>query len=358
MEEVTIDLRSDTVTTPTAEMRQLMSTAPVGDDVFGDDPTVNQLQDETARLLEKEAALFVPTGTMANLIAIMSHCNRRGDEIIVGDRSHITVLEQGGVAQVAGVHPQQVTNLPDGTMPLEEIESKIFHAEQDNMGHTRVLCIENTHTIQGGRVIRPEYMDSVATLAKKHQLKIHLDGARLMNASTALRVPPAELAHHADTVSMCLSKGLGAPGGSLVVGRRDFINRARQMRRVLGGGMRQVGVLAAAGLYGLHHISKRLHVDHENAKLLANGLHLLKEKGIDVNPENVETNIIFFSLNRSDMNAKDLKEQLEMPTQVSDRIVRVRVGVKGCNLLRVLLHHQVSAHDVGSVLQRIGNILS
>jgi threonine aldolase len=339
-------------------MRRLIAAASVGDDVFSDDPTVNQLQEEVARLLEKEAALFVPTGTMANLIALMTHCNRRGDEVIVGDRSHITVLEQGGVSQIAGIHPQQVTNLPDGTMPLDEIESKIFHSEQDNMGHTRLLCVENTHTIQGGRVIKPEYMDSLAMLARKHNLKIHLDGARIMNASAALGIPPAELAQHADTVSMCMSKGLGAPAGSLVVGSRDFINQARHMRRVLGGGMRQVGILAAAGLYGLHHISKHLHVDHENAKILANGLYLMKDKGIEVNPEVIETNIVFFSVNRPDIKAINLAKQLEVPQQVSNRLMSVKIGVKGEKLMRALLHHQISRHDVEGVLQRIHNIVS
>ena len=352
-----IDIRSDTVTLPTKEMRQAMAEAEVGDDVFGEDPSVNRLQDEVACLLGKEAGLYVPTGTMGNLISVMVHCSRRGDEVLLGDKSHINILEQGGIAQVGGVIPQPLRNLPDGTLDLNELEAKVKHGEHDNVSLTKLVCIENTHNVMGGRVIKPHYMDSLAAVTKKHNLRLHIDGARILNAATALNVPPAELVKHADSVSMCLSKGLGAPVGSVVVGSRDFIAQARRMRRVLGGGMRQAGLLAAAGLYSLQHISKRLHTDHQNTKRLAEGLATMKDSGISVNLENVESNIIFFTVANKHHNAPSLVKALGSPGLVNGHKVMVKAGAKGPHLIRVLVHHQVSQDDVDCVIERLKQLL-
>ena len=353
-----IDIRSDTVTLPTEEMRQAMAKAEVGDDVYGEDPSVNRLQDEVASLLGKEAGLFVPTGTMGNLISVMIHCSRRGDEVLLGDKSHLSSSEQGGVSQIAGVHPRTLKNLPDGTLDLEEVEGEIHTGDDVHEAETRLVCIENTHNAMGGRVIKPSYMDKLAVITKKHNLRLHIDGARILNAATALGVPPAELVKHADSVSMCLSKGLGAPVGSVVVGSRDFITQARRVRKSLGGGMRQAGVLAAAGLYGLEHIRKHLHTDHQNAKQLAEGLASLKELGVQLDPESVETNIVFFSIHSSHMTANELVKELAVPTEVHGHLVVIKAGAESPTLLRVLTHHLVTPDDISCTVERIRAILA
>ena len=353
-----IDIRSDTSTLPTKEMRQAIAEAEVGDDFYGEDPSVNRLQDEVASLLGKEAGLFVPSGTMGNLMSVMTHCSRRGDEVLLGDKSHINILEQGGIAQVGGVIPQPLRNLPDGTMDLNELEAKVKHGEQENQSLTRLVCIENTHNAMGGRVIKPSYMDKLAAVTKKHNLRLHIDGARILNAATALSVPPAELVKHADSVSMCLSKSLGAPVGSVVVGSRDFITQARRIRRVLGGGMNQAGLLAAASLYCLKHISKHLHTDHQNTKRLAEGLAALKGSGISLDLESVESNIIYFTVAHKTHNAASLVKALGCPSLVNGHKVVVKAGAKSPTLIRVVVHHQVSQNDVDCVIERVKQLLS
>ena len=230
-----IDMRSDTVTKPTEEMRHAMINAEVDDDVYGQDPTVAKLQEKLAAILCKKSGLFFPSGTMANLTSLMVHADRRGDEVILGDRSHIAMWEQGGVAQIAGVFPRQVRNLPDGTLDLEELQGKIFYGGQD--GHqccTRLVCVENTHNYCGGKAISANFMEKLYSITKDKGIKIHVDGARLFNAATALGVEASELVKHADSVSICLSKGLGAPVGSVVVGTKEFTDRCRRVRKVLG----------------------------------------------------------------------------------------------------------------------------
>ena len=352
-----IDIRSDTATLPTKEMRQVMAEAEVGDDVYGEDPSVEQLQDEVASLLGKEAGLYVPSGTMGNLISVMVHCNRRGDEVLLGDKSHMNILEQGCVSQIAGVHPCSVKNLPDGTLDLEELEGKIRTGEDVHEAMTHLICVENTHNAMGGRVIKPQYMERVAVIARKHNLRLHIDGARILNAATVLKVPPAELVKHADSVSMCLSKGLGAPVGSVVVGSRDFITQARRIRYVLGGGMNQAGLLAAAGLYSLKHISKRLHIDHQNTKRLAEGLSTLKESGISVDLGSVESNIIFFTVVHKNHDAASLVKALGCPGPVNGHKVVIKACAKGPNVIRVVIHHQISQDDVDSVIERVKQLL-
>ena len=328
-----VDLRSDTVTTPTREMREAMMNAVVGDDVFGDDPTVNKLQSQAAHTLGMEAALFVASGTMGNLICVLTHCSARGDEVLLGDESHISHYEQGGVAQMGGVHPRTISTLPDGTLDLCELERRI----QPNDPHhtvTKLVCIENTHNRKGGRVIPPSYMERLAETLRGTDIKIHVDGARLFNAATALKLPVADLLCHADSVSICLSKGLGSPVGSVIAGKKDFIRKALRLRKALGGGMRQVGVLAAPGLIALEKMSLRLQEDHDNAKVLANGIAELDGLGLKVNLESVQSNIVYFELHREDMTAFEFAEKLSDPESVLEDSVppskkfKVIIGLK------------------------------
>ncbi|HNM36392.1 MAG TPA: low-specificity L-threonine aldolase, partial [Anaerolineales bacterium] len=255
-----VDLRSDTVTKPTPEMREAMAEAEVGDDVYGDDPTVNQLQVKAAEMLGKEAALFVPSGTMGNLLALLVHCSR-GEEVICGDKSHIYVNEAGGMAALGGIYPHPVPNQKDGTLRLEDIRASI-QPDDSHRTITRLVCIENTQNMCGGVVLSVEYTKQVGQLAKEHGLKFHIDGARIFNAAAALNVDIKELVAPADSVMFCLSKGLVAPIGSMLVGTKEFIAKAHRLRKMLGGGMRQVGVMAAAGLVSLDVMTGRLKQDH------------------------------------------------------------------------------------------------
>lgn len=278
-----IDLRSDTVTQPTPEMRQAMAAAEVGDDVYGDDPTVNRLQAMAADRMGKEAGLFVPSGTMGNLAAILSHCGR-GDEMILGDKAHSFVFEAGGAAALGGVQPRIVPNLPDGRLALDAIESAIRPHGDDHFPPTRLVCLENTHNLCGGAVLFPDYMQEAGALAHQHGLRLHLDGARIFNAAAACGVPAAILAAEADSVTFCLSKGLCAPVGSVLCGDVSFITRAHRMRKQLGGGMRQAGVLAAAGIVALEKMADRLGEDHIRARRLAESLSAIDGIKVD-NPE-------------------------------------------------------------------------
>ena len=259
-----VDLRSDTITLPTPSMRKAMATADVGDDVFGEDPTVNHLEEMAAERLGKEAGLYVTSGTMANLVCQLTHCGR-GEEMILGDQAHIFFYEQGGSSAVGSIHPRTVPNQPDGKLLLEDIEAAV---RPDNVHFpvTRLVVLENTHNRCNGAPLDSDYLQSVRRLADTYGLKIHMDGARLFNAAVALDVAAAELAAAADSVSVCLSKGLAAPVGSVVCGTRSFIDRARRARKVLGGGMRQAGILAAAGIVALTEMTDRLAEDHANAQ--------------------------------------------------------------------------------------------
>ena len=350
-----VDLRSDTITKPTEEMRVAMFEAEVGDDVFGDDPTVKKLEERVTEVLGKEAALYVPSGTMGNLICVLTHCSRRGEEVLIGDQSHISVNEQGGVAQLGGVHPRIVRNLPDGTLDLDDLCSKI-QSDDDHHTITRLICVENTHNNMGGRAIPPAFMDKLAEIVRGTGIKIHVDGARIFNAATALGLPASKLVERADSVSMCLSKGLGAPIGSVIAGKKDFIVRARRLRKALGGGMRQVGVLAAPGLIALEKMSKRLQVDHDNAKRLAKGLAALREKGIQIDVSGVESNILVFDVVREDMSAADFAEKLNSIEGDNDHVI-VRLLPRSSQKVRAVVHHQVSQADIDLALGKIKKVL-
>ena len=270
----TVDLRSDTVTRPSPGMRKAMHDAELGDDVFGDDPSVNRLQAHAAEMFGFEAALLFPTGTQSNLAALMTHC-QRGDEVILGMEAHSYRYEGGGLGVLGSIHPQVVANRADGTLDLNEVESQV-KPDDPHFPRTRLLALENTIT---GRVLSRKYIEDAIALARRKNLGIHLDGARIFNAAVQLKTKVRDLCAGFDSVSSCLSKGLGAPAGTVLLGSKSFIEKARRARKVLGGGMRQSGVIAAAGLYALENNVERLAEDHRNAEKLAKGL---RELGLDV----------------------------------------------------------------------------
>jgi threonine aldolase len=287
-----IDLRSDTLTIPTPAMREAMATADVGDDVFGEDPTVNKLQEMAAERLGHEAALLVSSGTMGNLTALLAHCGR-GDEVIVGDWAHVYINEAGGMSVVGGILPHVIPNQPDGTLKIEDVENAI-RPENAHFPTTRAIALENTHNRMAGAYLTPEYTKQVADLAHARKVKLHIDGARIFNAAAALNVDVKQLARHTDSVTFCLSKGLSAPVGSVLCGSKEFIKLAHRRRKVLGGGMRQAGVIAAAGIVALEQMTLRLGDDHANAKVLATGI--AQVEGLRVNLEGVKTNMVYFDL--------------------------------------------------------------
>jgi threonine aldolase len=331
-----IDLRSDTITRPTPAMRAAMAEAELGDDVFGDDPTVNALQERIAAMLGKEAALFVPTGTQSNLCALMSHC-QRGDEYIAGQMAHTYRWEGGGGAVLGSIQPQPLPNQPDGTLLLADIEAAI-KPDDAHFARTRLLALENTW---GGKVLPMPYIAAATALAHAKGLAAHLDGARLFNATVASGVPAADIARHFDSVSVCFSKGLGAPVGSALVGPKDFIARAHRIRKMLGGGMRQSGVLAAAALHALDHHIDRLADDHANARALAEGLQGLP--GVTVEPP--QTNIVFVDL------------AADKAAGVVDRLRQAGVLCTGLYRLRLVTHLDVSAADISRAIAALRTVL-
>lgn len=341
----TVDLRSDTLTRPTDAMRKAMAAAEVGDDVFGEDPTVNRLEELAAEKMGKAAALFVASGTMANLVSLLTHCGR-GDEVILGDQAHIFFYEQGGCAALGGIHPRTVPNLPDGTMDPADIEAAV-RTENVHFPTTRVIALENTHNRCLGTPLPMAYLERVKTLAEKHDLKIHVDGARIFNAAVALGTDPAALVRHANSVSFCLSKGLGAPVGSLVCGSQAFIDRARRNRKIVGGGMRQAGILAAAGLVAIEDNVNFLAGDHAHARKLALGLAELP--GIVLDPEKVFTNIVFIRVTHARFSAETLTAALAKE--------HVQVLALGPDLLRTVTHYHITAQDIDQTLKAFKKVL-
>ncbi|MEK6751879.1 MAG: low-specificity L-threonine aldolase [Chloroflexota bacterium] len=340
-----VDLRSDTVTKPTPEMREAMAEAEVGDDVYMDDPTVNALQVKAALMLGKEDALFVPSGTMGNLLALLVHC-QRGDEAIVGDKAHIYINEAGGMSALGGIHPRLLPNQADGTLALENIRASI---QTEDVHHTitRLICIENTQNVCGGVPLTAEYTAQVGKLAKDNGLFFHIDGARIFNAAAALHVDVKDLTDPADSVMFCLSKGLAAPVGSMLVGRRKFIARARHLRKMLGGGMRQVGVLAAAGLISLEKMTGRLGQDHARAKSLFEGLKQARGLKLEASPS---SNMIYF----------DLADHV---TLTDDQIIEemkkrgVLVDWAGARRIRLVTHYWVDDAGVEKAIKGFAEIL-
>jgi len=339
-----IDLRSDTVTQPTPAMREAMYRAEVGDDVFGEDPTVNRLERMAADRLGKEAALFVASGTMGNLVALLTHCGR-GDEVILGDRCHTFLFEQGGMAALGGITPRPIPNQPDGTLRLEDVVGAI-RADNLHFPRTRLVCLENTHNMCNGTPLTGEYTAQVAHLAHNHGLRVHLDGARIFNAAVALGVDVRELVREVDSVMFCLSKGLCAPVGSLLCGSADFIAEARRARKVVGGGMRQAGVLAAAGLVALEQMTDRLAEDHARAKRLVEGLARIP--GVEVTP--VTTNILYFRLTEGVSKTPE-----EVVEALAERGVRV-LGLED-GRFRAVTHYWISDEDIERTIEAMREVV-
>ncbi|MFH1716724.1 MAG: low-specificity L-threonine aldolase [Planctomycetota bacterium] len=341
----TIDLRSDTVTLPTAAMREAVFGAELGDDVFGEDPTTIRLEKMAAERTGKEAAMLVASGTMGNLVCVLSHC-KRGDEAILGDKSHTFIYEGGGMAALGGIHPHTIANQPDGTLRLEDIEAAI-RADNVHFPRTRLICLENTHNRCGGSALTPEYTEAVAALAHDRGLLLHLDGARIFNAAVALDVDVRELVRRADSVTFCLSKGLSAPVGSLICGTKGFITEARRNRKMVGGGMRQSGIIAAAGITALEQMIERLAEDHANARRLAEGIARIP--GLTIELERVQTNIVFFDMTEQAVTAEELVAKL------GNRGIKMLRS--GPGRIRAVTHYGISSEDIDLALAALAEAM-
>jgi threonine aldolase len=329
-----IDLRSDTVTQPTETMRKVMARAAVGDDVFQDDPTINKLEEKMAEMSGKADALFVPSGTMSNLVALLAHC-QRGEEYIVGQDYHTYLYEAGGAPVLGSVVPQPITVEPDGSLDLAKVEA-VIKKDDYHFARTKLLCLENTHN---GKVISLEYMKQTYDFAQGKGLGVHLDGARAFNATVALGCELKDLAQYSDSISICLSKGLGAPVGSVLCADKDTIKWARRWRKMVGGGMRQAGVLAAAGIYALDHHVERLSKDHAKAKVLAERLSQFDE--LDVKPELVQTNMVF------------IKTKLETAKQLADFLAEKGIIIIPSESMRWVMHLDISSDQLDYVCQQV-----
>jgi threonine aldolase len=342
-----IDLRSDTVTQPTPEMREAMANAQVGDDVYGEDTTMNELERLSASVLGKEAGLFIPSGTMGNLIAILAHCGR-GDEVILGDKAHTVLYEAGGIAALGGVHPRQIPNQFDGTLKLDDIQNAI-RTNDIHFPTTKLITLENTHNRCGGVSLSAEYTDLVGKIAQENNIKLHLDGARIFNASIAESVSPKRLVSSADSVTFCLSKGLSAPVGSVLCGSNEFIDKARRIRKQLGGGMRQAGILAAAGIVAIEKMIDRLAEDHRRAKLLAKKLS--KISAIKLDPGSPYTNMIFLTV--------DKEKTPYSASQISKRLLEygIKTSASGSDRFRLVTHYWISDQDIEKIASAFNAVI-
>jgi threonine aldolase len=342
-----IDLRSDTVTKPTPAMRRAMAEAEVGDDVYGEDPTINRLQERAAEIFEKEAAIFVPTGSMGNQIAVKLH-TRPGMEVVIEERGHIFNYEMAAMSAICGTLARPVRSGDgSGILTWDEIEPAIHHGGAYYVAPTGLIALENSHNLAGGNVLTRERTESICERAHSLDLPVHLDGARIFNAATALKERVADLARPVDSVMFCLSKGLGAPVGSMLLGERSFIEEARRWRKTLGGGMRQAGVLAAAGLVALEETPPRLHEDHANAQRLARGLAELA--GIDIDPERVVTNIVLFDVAGTGITADEICERLK-----ERGVLASGFG----SSIRMVTHYDVSRQDIETALNEMREVVS
>jgi threonine aldolase len=331
----TIDFRSDTVTHPTPEMRDAMAYADVGDDVYGEDPTINRLEELSARILGKDAALFTPSGTMGNLIAVLAHCGR-GDEAVMGSQGHTFLHEVGGISALGGVFPQLIPSKADGTMEIDDLRNAI---REDDIHHpeTKLFILENTQNACGGVPIPADYIQTVASIIQPHDIRLHIDGARIFNAAIALDISPQELVAQTDSVMFCLSKGLCAPVGSMLCGTKDFISRARKIRKQLGGGMRQAGIVAAAGIVALEKMVKRLAEDHQRAKDLAKGLERID--GLLLDKGQPQSNMVYIKI-------------AEDHTMTPEKLIQlckeqdILIGQSGPKHFRFVLHYWIGNEDV------------
>ena len=341
-----VDMRSDTVTQPTEEMRKAMSSAEVGDDVYLEDITVQKLQERSAEMMGKAAGLFVPSGTMGNLIAVLAQC-QRGDEVIMGDLGHTFLFEGGGISALGGVFPHTLRNQPDGSLDKEALKGAL-RPDDVHHPHSRMVIVENTHNRCGGVVLPVEYTTWVGEFAHEHKMALHIDGARIFNAAVALKVDARLLVNDAESVTFCLSKGLCAPVGSVLCGSKEFIEKARRIRKMLGGGMRQVGILAAAGLVALNSMVDRLEEDHRRAKILAERLSEIK--GIEFRMGLPATNMVF----------PFLADSVTLtPSEVSDKLSArgIKVGVVGPRSFRLVTHYWITDDEIDLTVGAFQNIL-
>lgn len=343
--QMPIDLRSDTVTTPTEKMRDAIRDAAVGDDVYGEDPTINRLEALAAERVGKEAALFVTSGTQGNQVAVLAH-TQRGDEVILEENSHIVEYEVAGLSTIAGVQPRTIKGV-NGQMPISDIVSAI-REDDIHCPKTALVCLENTHGDSGGRILPLCYMEEVYKISRQHQIPIHLDGARLFNAAVGLGVDPKEITKYVNTVQFCLSKGLSAPMGSILAGPKSFIERARKWRKMLGGGMRQSGIAGAAGIVALEEMVARLEEDHVHAKKLAEGLADIE--GIDIDAEGVETNMIMFSIEGLEMDSDHFIEKLKERGVLANSVGRYRI--------RFVTHREIANEDIDKVVEIVKRIIA
>lgn len=337
-----IDLRSDTVTMPTDEMRQAMANAEVGDDVYGDDPTINKLEKLAAQIIGKESAIFVPSGTFGNQLAVLTHA-KRGQEVIIGNNSHIVVHEVGGTAVIAGVQLRTLDTI-NGTFDVQQVEAAI-RSDDIHEPETGLICVENAHS--SGAVVKIDNLKQIKQIAQKHNIPVHMDGARIFNAATSLNVDVKEIASCADSVMFCLSKGLAAPVGSIVAGTEAFIKRARKNRKLLGGGMRQAGILAAAGIIALEKMSKRLGEDHENAKYLAD--ELSKIDGINIKWDRLDIDMVFFTINNLKISSDELVSKLYAKN--------IKINGISEGEFRFVTHVGVSKQDIDYAISCLKEIL-
>ena len=342
-----IDLRSDTITHPTDEMRQAMAEAEVGDDVYGEDPSINLLEQRAAQILGKEAGLLTASGTMSNLVAALTYCHR-GDEVIMGDQAHMFWNESAGISALAGAQVRLVPNDDQGRLDPGDVADAIRPRGNVHMPPTRLVCLENTHNRCSGAALTPDDTRQVADVAHEAGASVHMDGARIFNAAVALEVPPGELVKDVDDVSFCLSKALSCPVGSVLCGTEEFIGEARRWRKMIGGGMRQAGVLASAGLVALDSMIERLADDHANARRLAQGLANIDGLGVD--PESIQTNIVIFEIKPSVGTAPEVLQALAESG--------VKVTPSRAQTLRMVTHRQVDGADVEEALARVGQVIA
>ena len=341
-----IDLRSDTVTLPSPDMLSAIASTDLGDDVFSEDPTVNNLQEKAAQIMGKEDALIVPSGTMGNLVSILVHCSR-GDEVILGHQAHTFLYEAGGISAFGGIHSRQLKNNDDGTIDIDEIKASI-REENVHFPPTTLICLENTHNRCFGAPLTPDYMKEVNEVANENGCKVHLDGARIFNASVALGIDVKELTKDVNSLTFCLSKGLASPIGSIICGDKLFIKKARHIRKALGGGMRQAGIIAKFGEVSLDTMINQIKKDHQNAKMLAEGLNDIKN--VDIELDKIYSNIVYFKLKESCLNLSSKLVKL-----MEDR--KILFFEVSPNRYRLVTHYGIDSKDIESVLINFNEIL-
>lgn len=355
-----VDLRSDTVTKPTRGMKKAMMEALLGDDVYREDPTVSELESRMAEITGKETALFVPSGTMGNLISLLAHCEHRGSEVLLGDLAHIFLYEQAGMAQLGGIQPHIIPTSANGTYDVSEIRMRL-RDEDIHCPRTSLICLENTQNKCGGKVVPLSWIDEVGKVAHSLGIPVHMDGARLMNAAVASGDSVTRILEACDTASICFSKGLGTPVGSVVVGPQPFMYKALRIRKVLGGGMRQAGMLAAAALYSLDHMVDRLAHDHAHAQMLAQAIHEASSSSVWCRPSEVHTNIVVVEVNPDVLSPEKFCERMAMVGRGEESAVGGSIVVKvlpwACDAVRFVTHHDASTADIEAVVAKLRYVI-